>query len=152
MKILVKTFENQFSELHERSENLVSRIPDEKLFWKPAAVKNLYGAHSCGELILRSAGTVEQTFGGLTTRLWDDPFEWTLPEELSTKRKLIGYLNEVNAARINGFAFLKSDDDLYREIPAPQKLTTIARLLIKTIGKAERYFGEADNMYRNIAN
>ena len=41
---------------------------------------------SCGEYILRSAAAVEQTFGGITTRLWDDPFEWTLPEALSTDR------------------------------------------------------------------
>ena len=29
-----------------------------------------------------SAGTIEQTFGGITANLWDDPFEWTLPETL----------------------------------------------------------------------
>jgi hypothetical protein len=33
---------------------------------------------SCGEQVLRSAAIVEQSFGGLTANLWDDPFEWTL--------------------------------------------------------------------------
>ena len=49
--------------------------------------------------LLRSAAAVEQTFGGITTRLWDDPFEWTLPEKLSSTDLLIGYLNEVEQTR-----------------------------------------------------
>ena len=56
-------------------------------------------ADSCGEQVLRSAAIVEQTFGGLTANLWDDPFEWTLPETLSTSAKVIEYLNEVEATR-----------------------------------------------------
>ena len=41
-----------------------------------------------GEHIVRSAGAVEQTFDGITANLWDDPFEWTLPENLATPREV----------------------------------------------------------------
>ena len=69
--------------------------------------------------ILRSAAAVEQTFGGITTRLWDDPFEWTLPEALSTNELILNYLNETEETRRKCFAFFASDEDLRREIPAP---------------------------------
>ncbi|MCV4777710.1 hypothetical protein OFM21_33535, partial [Escherichia coli] len=46
---------------------------------------------STGEYLLRAAAAVEQTAGGITRRLWDDPFEWTLPEKLSTKELVAEY-------------------------------------------------------------
>ena len=98
---------------------------------------------SCGEYILRSAGAVEQTFGGITSRLWDDPFEWTLPEELSTTDKISDYLNEVEATRQKGFAFFTSDEDLKREMPAPEKLKSICEILLETIARAEHFQGRA---------
>ena len=75
---------------------------------------------SCGEYVLRTAAIVEKTFGGITTRLWDDPFEWTLPEKLSDKHAIIDYLDEVEQTRSNGFKFFTSDSDLTREMPAPE--------------------------------
>jgi len=86
---------------------------------------------------------VEKTFGGITTRLWDDPFEWTLPEELSTKEAVLGYLSEVEATRLKGLSFLKSDDDLFRRIPAPASLRSIFDILLETIAQAEHYQGRA---------
>lgn len=103
---------------------------------------------SCGEFILRSAGAVEQTFGGITTRLWDDPFEWTLPEELSTTGKMIEYLGEVEETRRKGFTFFDSDDDLQREMPAPEKLKSIAAILLETLARAEHYEGRAYAVYQ----
>jgi hypothetical protein len=38
------------------------------------------------EQILRSARIVEQVSGGITANLWDDPFEWTLPETFKNER------------------------------------------------------------------
>jgi hypothetical protein len=49
---------------------------------------------SVGEQILRSAAVIEQTFGGLTANLWDDPFEWTLPETLATPESIVAYLRK----------------------------------------------------------
>lgn len=98
---------------------------------------------SCGEFILRSAGAVEQTFGGITTRLWDDPFEWTLPEELSTADLMANYLAEVEETRRRGFALFNSDEDLQREMPAPEKLKTIFEILLETVSRAEHFQGRA---------
>ena len=91
---------------------------------------------------------VEKTFGGITTRLWDDPFEWTLPEKLNDIVSVLAYLDEVEATRKNGFAFFNSDDDLKREIPAPKKLRTIFDILLETVGFAEHFQGRAFAMFQ----
>lgn len=106
-------------------------------------MNNAYTMFSCGEYVLRSAGAVEQSFGGITTRLWDDPFEWTLPEELSTTELINGYLAEVEQTRRKGFSLLKSDEDLRKEMPAPEKLKTIFQILLETIARAEHFQGRA---------
>ncbi len=98
---------------------------------------------TCGEYVLRSAGAVEQTFGGIMTRLWDDPFEWTLPEELSTTALIAEYLAEVEVTRRKGFALFKTDEDLRREMPAPGKLKTIFEILLDTVSRAEHFQGRA---------
>ena len=97
---------------------------------------------------MRSAAAVEQTFGGIMTKLWDDPFEWTLPEELATGAKIAEYLAEVEATRRNGFAFFTSDDDLLKEIPAPEKLKSIAEILIETTARAEHFQGRAFSIFQ----
>jgi hypothetical protein len=138
MKTFLEIFDSQFRRTHERSCELVALIPDDRLFWKPAP-----GSYSCGEYLLRSAAAVEQTFGGITARLWDDPFEWTLPEELATRGKIADYLNEVEATRKKGFGYFETDDDLAREIPAPERLTPIFDLLLETAMRAEHLQGRA---------
>ena len=100
---------------------------------------------------MRSAAAVEQTFGGLTARLWDDPFEWTLPEELSTTAKIRDYLDEVEATRQRGFTFLTSESDLDRELPAPEEFKTIAQLLLETVARAEHLQGRAFEIFRIVA-
>ncbi len=143
MKSLIESFERQFAILHSRSCKFVEKIPNEKLFWKPRPMKYDFVQFSCGEFILRSAGAVEQTFGGITSRLWDDPFEWTLPEELSTTEKIIEYLAEVETTRQKGFAFFVSDSDLQKEMPAPEKIKSVFELLLETIARAENFQGRA---------
>ncbi len=143
MNNLIKSFERQFSILHLRTIEFVKTIPNDKLFWKPRRMKYDFVQFSCGEYILRSAGAVEQTFGGITSRLWDDPFEWTLPEELSTTEKILEYLAEVKKTRQKGFAFFTSDEDLKREMPAPEKLKSIVEILLDTIARAEHFQGRA---------
>ena len=139
MTTFIEIFDRHFRGLHERSREFVALIPDERLFWKPPGGES----YSCGEYLLRSAAAVEQTFGGITARLWDDPFEWTLPEELATRDKIIGYLEEVEKTRKNGFRYFKSDADLAREIPAPERLTPIFELLLNTASRAEHLQGRA---------
>ena len=143
MKSLINSLEHQFSSAHSRSQELLKLIPDEKLFWKPRESNRTYQMFSCGEYVLRSAAAVEQTFGGIMTRLWDDPFEWTLPEELSTTNLVLNYLLEVEETRRKGFALFSSDDDLRREMPAPEKLKSIFEILLDTVSRAEHFQGRA---------
>lgn len=143
MKSLLAAFDEQFSRLHFRSRRFIEKIPNEKLFWTPREGEKNFARFSCGEFILRSAGAVEQTFGGITAKLWDDPFEWTLPEALSTGDLILEYLNEVEATRQKGFAFFQSDEDLRRELPAPEKLKTIQEILLETLARAENFQGRA---------
>jgi hypothetical protein len=148
MKTFIETFDRQFLQIHSRSCELVRKIPDEKLFWQPREIDALFPVNSSGEYVLRSAGKVEQTFGGLTTKLWDDPFEWTLPEQLSSGDLILEYLNEVEETRKKGFALLKSDEDLRLELPAPEKLKTIFALLVETVARAEHFQGRAFAVFK----
>lgn len=151
MKNLIETLENQFLKLHLRSCEFVKLVPDEKLYWQVREKDALFPVNSCGEFILRSAAAVEQTFGGITTRLWDDPFEWTLPEQLSTNELILNYLAEVEETRQKGFAFFNSDDDLRREIPAPERLKSIFQILLETIARAEHFQGRAFAVFQTFS-
>lgn len=143
MTPMIDVFDRQFLALHARSCELIGKTPDEKLYWQAARKEALFPINTCGEYILRSAGAVEQTFGGITTRLWDDPFEWTLPEALSTGELVLKYLHEVEETRRRGFALFLSDDDLQKEMPAPEKLKSIFQILLETIQRAENFQGRA---------
>ncbi len=136
VKKLIDTLNHQFVRLNDRSREILVVIPEDKLFEKSNMI---FKDTSCGYSILRSAGKVEQTFGGITARLWDDPFEWTLPEELSTTHKILEYLNEVETTRKRGFSFFSSDEDLSKELPAPEKMKTVFELLLETLIVAVRH-------------
>lgn len=148
MRNLIEIFDKQFYALHQRAVLFIQEIPQEKLYWSPFEKNALFPVNSCGEYILRSAGAVEQTFGGITTRLWDDPFEWTLPEKLSTKELIFEYLEETEKTRNKGFAFFTSDEDLKKELPAPQKLKPIAEILLETLARAENFQGRAFAVFK----
>jgi hypothetical protein len=93
---------------------------------------------------LRSAACVEQTFGGITASLWDDPFEWTLPETLRTPALVEEYLHEVEATRRRGFALVKSDAELAREINTPAgEMRSLAALFFETLARAAHHQGRA---------
>ena len=138
----------QFERLHQRSWQFAALIPVDKIYWQPRETIHALPIYSCGEYLLRSAAAVEQTFGGMTTSLWDDPFEWTLPEAMYDNQKILEYLGEVETTRKKGFALLKSDDDLTKEILAPAKLKTIFTLLLDTLTRAENYQGRAFATFR----
>lgn len=148
MKTFIEIFDRKFSEIHIRSCKIIENTPNEKLFWQPAKNEALFPVNSVGEFILRSAGAVEQTFGGITTRLWDDPFEWTLPETLSTGNLILQYLAEVEEARRKGFLLFQTDEDLRCEIPAPEKLKSLFEILLDTIAKAENFQGRAAAIFQ----
>ena len=142
MDKFIEGFDRQFAQLHIDSRQLIDAIPAEFLYEQPPGSNSL-PLHSCGEHILRSAAVVEQTFGGITTNLWDDPFEWTLPETLPTPEKVAGYLDEVEATRQHGFQHFKSDADLLKEIMSPSGATQLLPLLLDTLTRAAHHQGQA---------
>lgn len=148
MKTFIDSFDRQFLQINLRSSELVRKIPHDKLYWQPRETDALFPVNSCGEYVLRSAAAVEQTFGGLTVKLWDDPFEWTLPEQLSSGDLILEYLAEVEETRRRGFTLFLRDKDLRRELPAPEKLKTIFALLLETIHRAEHFQGRAFAVFK----
>src|SRR3954471_10320005 len=119
MDKITSVLDEQFARLHSRSDALLRVIPEEKLYWQPRQSSGAFPVYSCGEHVLRSAARVEQTFGGITANLWDDPFEWTLPESLQTPARVLEYLGEVEATRRRGFALLRDDANLSKEFNDP---------------------------------
>src|SRR6185369_10950642 len=99
---------------------------------------------SIAENILRSAAVIEQTCGGLTANLWDDPFEWTLPETLSTADRIVEYLSEVDVARQRAFASIVDDSALTKYIAVPSgEAKPLGNLLVETLVTASDYRGRA---------
>jgi hypothetical protein len=145
MDHLIAALDEQFARLHRRSCELLSLVPLEQLYRPPRASQPASSpAYSCGEHLLRSAAAVEQTFGGITTNLWDDPFEWTLPETLATPELVLEYLTEVEATRRRGFEFFGGDGDLRREIMAPSgEAVSLFSLLLETLARAAHHQGRA---------
>ena len=90
---------------------------------------------------------MEQTCGGLTSNLWDDPFEWTLPETLTTKDKLIAYVDEVHYARQRAFRLFKDDADLLKTIMAASGLTQLMTLLLEALAEGYPNRGLAQQVH-----
>ncbi len=133
-RAVVDSLEREFGLIDSRTRELLQQIPGEMLY-RSAVLPGF--STSVGELILRSAGAVEQTCGGLNANLWDDPFEWTLPETLSTPALINEYLNEVKQTRNECFARLKSDEDLKKFIALPGDATQLLiQLLLETLLRA----------------
>ncbi len=145
MNKLIECLDREFVQLHRGSRELIGRVSPELLYCKPPSRSNV--RLSAGEHILRSAASVEQTFGGITSNLWDDPFEWTLPETLPTPNKVARYLDEVDATRKHGFELFKSDADLLKEIMAPAGSTRILPLLLDTLVRAVHHQGRATAIF-----
>ena len=133
---IVQHLEHQFSELIKSLKDLVRSVPTELLYRHPPPV-------SVGENILRSAAVVEQTCGGLTSNLWDDPFEWTLPETLSNPDRVVEYLSEVDVARQRAFSSIQNDSALTKYISDPSGERLLISLLLETLVKASEYKGRA---------
>ena len=135
-RTVVILFDREFVSFNESLYALTRSVPVDLLYRQPSP--------TIGENILRSARAVEQTFGGITANLWDDPFEWTLPETLSTPDLILEYLSEVEATRLRAFSSFVSDDALLKYIAVPSgKPCSILELLVQTISRACDYRGRA---------
>ena len=139
---IVQHLEQEFSGLIESLKDLVKSVPTELLYQHPPAV-------SIGENILRSAAVVEQTCGGLTANLWDDPFEWTLPETLSNPDRIVEYLSEVDLARQRAFSSIQDDSTLTKYISDPSGERLLIGLLLETLVRAAEHKGKVlDRIHR----
>jgi hypothetical protein len=134
---IVNHLEREFIRLISSLKNLVGSVPFDLLYQTPPSV-------SIAENILRSAAVIEQTCGGLTANLWDDPFEWTLPETLSTADRIVEYLSEVDVARERAFASIVADGALTKYITVPSgEPRLLVSLLVETLVTASDYRGRA---------
>jgi hypothetical protein len=136
-RTVVELFDQEFTSLIE-SLRALSKSLSADLLYKPTA------ALTIGENLLKSAGVVEQTFGGITTNLWDDPFEWTLPETLSTPEHVLEYLSEVEAVKKRAFASFVDDQTLLKYISVSSgDSCRLLELLLQTLMRASEYRGRA---------
>jgi|SRR6185503_17923266 len=139
---IVASFDREFARLHSRSAGIIEKTPASLLY----EVNGRPGAElrSVGESVLRSAAAIEQTFGGLTANLWDDPFEWTLPEQLSTPATVLAHLLEVEATRQRAFGSFTDDSCLLKSVATPADgLVPLVELLLKTLLTATHYQSQA---------
>jgi hypothetical protein len=143
---IVDHLDHEFATLIDSLKNLVRSVPRDLLYGNPPAV-------SVGENILRSAAAVEQTCGGLTANLWDDPFEWTLPETLSSVELIVGYLSEVDVTRERAFSSILNDDALIKYVSVPSgEPRLLISLLLETLVTASDYRGRAVATRKSVKN
>jgi len=108
------------------------------------SLKDLARSDFQNHQLVRSAAAIEQMCGGLTANLWDDPFEWTLPETLSNVERIIEYLSEVDLARQRAFDAISDDGALTKYISVPSgEPRLLISLLLETLVKASDYRGRA---------
>src|SRR2546421_9982266 len=145
MNDLISWFDREFARLEQAWRELIQATDDQRLY----QIDNQQNL-SVGEQVLQSARIVEQTFGGITASLWDDPFEWTLPETLATTQKLLAYLGEVEDARRRGFQLFQSDEDLLKTIMTPAGPTQVISLLLDTLVRAGHHHLNAEECFKRI--
>ena len=134
MNDFINWFDQEFQRLESAWRNSIEQIDSSNLY-----LENEQQLSPPAEQILRSARIVEQVSGGITANLWDDPFEWTLPETLRTKDKLMAYVDEVHDARARAFQLFKDDADLLKTVMAPSGATPLMSLLLEALVRASCY-------------
>jgi hypothetical protein len=147
---IIESLDREFTRLHVNSCAAIENIPAGVLYVVPANQGNnssplgTDSMLSIGESILRCAAVVEQTFGGITANLWDDPFEWTLPEYLTTPDKVKAHLVEVEETRRRAFSCFADDDCLLKGVAIPSGQTQpLIALLLETLVRAVNYQAQA---------
>ena len=130
---IVNVLDREFAKIIDSLKELVSSVPQNLLYQRTPAA-------SIGENLLRSAAVIEQVCGGLTANLWDDPFEWTLPETLSNADRIIEYLSEVDLARQRAFNSILDDSALSKYISdSSGEPRLLVGLLLETLVTAADY-------------
>jgi hypothetical protein len=141
---LIDAFSVEFAKLYANWCAVVKACPFSFVHQRYPVVAAGPTLPSVAEGVLRSAAVVEQTYGGLTANLWDDPFEWTLPETLTTQASLLMYLDEVEETRKRAFRSFLNDSDLLKGVSTPSgKVKNIASLLLETLSRAQHFQGQA---------
>jgi hypothetical protein len=140
---IVQNLDQEFARLHLRSCAVLENTPGEILY-SLATSTGTGSLSSVGECVLRSAAAIEQTFGGITSNLWDDPFEWTLPEYLTTPAKVVEHLAEVETTRKRAFSSFDDDACLLKHVATPSgDPRPLVELLLETLVRAAGYQGRA---------
>jgi hypothetical protein len=140
---IVQSLDREFARLHLRSCAVMENTPVEILYSLPTSTGK-GSLSSVGENVLRCAAAIEQTFGGITSNLWDDPFEWTLPEYLTTPAKVVVHLSEVEATRQRAFSSFADDACLLKHVATPSgDPRPLVELLLRTLVRAAGYQGRA---------
>jgi hypothetical protein len=140
---IVQSLDREFAHLHLRSSALMENTPGEILYSITTST-GTGSLSSVGENVLRCAAAIEQTFGGITSNLWDDPFEWTLPEYLTTPAKVVEHLAEVEATRQRAFSSFADDACLLKHVATPSgDPRPLVGLLLETLVRAAGYQGRA---------
>lgn len=140
---ILASLDREFARLHFRSIAIIETTPA-SLLYDVAVQPGLAELNSIGENVLRSAAVIEQTFGGLTANLWDDPFEWTLPEQLSAPATVVSHLIEVEETRKHAFTSFTDDSCLLKSVSTPgEGLVSLMELLLKTLLRAGHYQSQA---------
>jgi hypothetical protein len=145
---IIDILDQQFTQLYDGWREIVRQLNSESIYRKPNANSR---SLSCGEHIVRSARIVEQTFGGITANLWDDPFEWTLPETLTTPESVLDYLREVEATCRRGFELIKTEEDLTKEIMTATGTRQLLSLLLDTLVRAGHHLLSAQEVLKQLS-
>jgi len=143
---IVASLDREFSRLHLQSCALIAATSIDVLYAFPEQTESSASRQlpAVGESVLRGAAAIEQTFGGITANLWDDPFEWTLPEYLSTPEKIREHLEEVEATRKRAFASFADDGCLLKHVAVPSGGTRpLIDLLLETLLSAATFQTQA---------
>lgn len=151
---IVERLDREFARLYLNACAVIEHTSIEFLYSVPdqTGVSPSSRLASIGESVLRSAAAIEQAFGGITANLWDDPFEWTLPEYLSTPQKITEHLAEVEATRKRAFSSFNDDGCLLKDIALPSGETRpLIELLQKTLVDATRYQDRALSVFKILS-
>ena len=143
MRTKTETLERLFRDQLARMREVLDKTSEAHLYNRPRELPHSFVMFSSGEYLLRSAAAIEQVFLGITRKLWDDPFEWTLPEALNSKAQIANYFDETHKVMEEGFSFLKSDEDLDKSIPSPEKIRSIMEIVVDALSKSEHHLGRA---------
>ena len=146
-RTIVASLDREFARLFSTACAVIDQTSVDILYAVPEQTNILQHSpqlSSIGESVLRGAAAIEQTFGGITANLWDDPFEWTLPEYLSTPAKLKSHLGEVEAIRKRAFISFADDECLSQHVAVPAGGTRpLIDLLLETLLNASNFQAQA---------